>query len=273
MELKLPHFDRALFLHLQKHTVMITRTSFRFVARLGHRVYFDDILIYSTCLHDHLLNVKSVLENLRKKTLFANLEKCVFCTNEVTFLSFVVVGSHEVKVDEEKVNVIQDWPAPKNMGEVRSFHGLVSFYRRFVRDFSTLVVPLDEILKNNVGFKWEESQEKCDASGIGIRVVLLQEGHPIAYFSEKIKGDQLNYFTYDREFYALVRVLQTWQDCALPKEFVIHSDHEALKHLRGIGKLSRRHAKWMKFLEQFPYLIKHNQGKANPLSSIQNLHW
>ena len=65
---------------------------------------------------------------------------------------------------------------------------------------------------------------KCDASNIGIRDVLLQEGHPIAYFSEKLKGNHLNYSTYDKELYALVRALYTLQHYLFPKEFVIHSD-------------------------------------------------
>jgi len=141
-----------------------------------------------------------------------------------------------------------------------------------------------------VGFKWESEQEEafnilkekltnvpilalpnfsklfeieCDASNVGIRTILLQEGHPIAYFSEKLKGSNLNYSTYDKEMYALIRALQTWQHYLLPKEFVIHSDHESLKHLKGQGKLNKRHAKWVEYLEQFPCVIKHKQGKAN----------
>ena len=64
-----------------------------------------------------------------------------------------------MQVDQEKVKAIQKWPTPKNVTEVRSFHSLVSFYRRFVKDFSTLVASLNEIVKKNVGFKWGEKQE------------------------------------------------------------------------------------------------------------------
>ena len=73
----------------------------------------------------------------------------------------------------------------------------------------------------------------------------------------------LNYSTYDKELYELIRALHIWQHDLLPKEFVVHSDHESLKHLKTQGKLNKRHAKWVEFLEQLPYVIKHKQGKAN----------
>jgi len=78
------------------------------------------------------------------------------------------------------------------------------------------------------------------ASGIGIGVVLMQDRRPIAYFTEKLNGAALNYPTYDKELYALVRTIETWQHYLWAKEFVIYSDHESLKHLKGQGKLSRR---------------------------------
>ncbi|KAH9744221.1 hypothetical protein KPL70_003601 [Citrus sinensis] len=222
-------------------------------------------------LDEHIEHLQSVLTVLRKEKLYANLKKCSFCTNQIIFLGYVV-SAKGIEVDEEKVKAIKEWPTPKSVSEVRSFHGLASFYRRFVKDFSTLPGPLTEI----VGFKWGSEQEsafnlikeklvsapllalpdfaktfeiECDASGIGIGAVLMQEGRPIAYFSEKLSGATLNYPTYDNEMYALVRALETWQHYLLPKEFVIHTDHESLKHLKGQGKenvvadaLSRRYA-------------------------------
>ena len=252
-------------------------------------VYFDDILIYSKSLHDHIDNLKCVLEALRHEKLFANLKKCSFCIDRVVFLGFVV-SSRGVEVDEEKVKAIREWPTPSTIIEVRSFHGLVGFYRRFVPNFSTIAAPLTEIIKKNIGFKWGEAQEKafnalkeklstapllllpdfskvfeieCDASGISIGAVLMQEKSPIAYFSEKLNGAALNYSTYDKELYALVRALETWQHYLWSKEFIIHTDHESLKHLKGQGKLNRRHARWIEFIEMFPYVIQYKQGKEN----------
>ncbi|KAH9686162.1 Endonuclease [Citrus sinensis] len=218
-------------------------------------------------LDEHIEHLQIVLTVLRKEKLYANLKKCSFCTNQIVFLGYVV-SAKGIEVDEEKVKAIKEWPTPKSVSEVRSFHGLASFYRRFVKDFSTLAAPLTEIVKKHEGFKWGSEQERafnlikeklvsapllalpdftktfeieCDASGIGIGAVLMQEGRPIAYFSEKLSGTTLNY----------------------PKEFVIHTDHESLKHLKGQGKLHKRHAKWVEFIEPFPYAIKYKQGKEN----------
>ncbi|XP_052483251.1 uncharacterized protein LOC128036927 [Gossypium raimondii] len=200
----------------------------------------------SRSLEDHIQHLRAVLEVLRKEVLYANLKKCSFCTNEVVFLGFVV-SARGLEVDQEKVKAINEWPRPTNISQVRSFHGLASFYRRFVPNFSSVAAPLTE----------------CDASGIGIGAASMQDGRPIAYFSEKLNGATLNYPTYDKELYALVRALETWQHYLWPKEFVIHSDHEALKHLKGQTKLNKRHAKWVEYLESFPYVIKYKKGKEN----------
>ena len=83
------------------------------------------------------------------------------------------------------------------------------------------------------------------------------------FFSEKLSGAALNYPTYDKEMYALIRALETWQHYLWRKEFVIHTDHESLKHLKGQHKLNKRHAKWVEFIETFPYVIKYKKGKEN----------
>jgi len=98
---------------------------------------------------------------------------------------------------------------------------------------------------------------------VGIGAILLQEGHPIVYFSEKLNGPSRNYPTYDKELYALMWALHTWEHYLMTKEFIIHSDHETLKYLKSQHKLNKRHAKWVEYLEQFPYVIKYKKGKAN----------
>nr|KYP59330.1 Retrovirus-related Pol polyprotein from transposon 17.6 [Cajanus cajan] len=164
-------------------------------------VYFDDILIYSQSLSDHVDHLRQVLLVLRDNHLFANVDKCTFCVDNVIFLGFVV-SKNGVHVDPEKIKAIQEWPIPTNVSEVRSFHGLASFYRRFVPNFSTLASPLNELVKKDVVFLWQEKHNlsfqklkkkltqapvlalpdfsktfelECDASGLGIGVVFSKE--------------------------------------------------------------------------------------------------
>jgi hypothetical protein len=222
-------------------------------------VYFDNILIYSKSLDEYIDHLCVVFYALREACLLANLEKCTFCTDRVAFLGYVVTPQG-IEMDEVKIEVIKSWLISATLTQLWSFLGLAGFYWRFVRDFSTIVAPLNNLTKKGVLFYWGAAQEhsfntlinklthtpllqlpdfgktfelECDASGIEIGDVLLQEGKLIAYFSEKLSRPSLNYSTYDKELYALVHVLETWQHYLWPKEFVIHSDHESLKYIRG----------------------------------------
>jgi hypothetical protein len=262
-------------------------------------VYFADILTYSNLLNEHIEYLHAIFCAIREAHLFANLEKCTFCTDRDAFLGYVVTPEG-IEVDEAKIEAIKSWPIPATLTQFQSFLGLARFYRRFVRDFSTIAAPLNDLMEKGVLFYWGAAQDQafrtlidklthapllqllnfgktfeleCDASGIGIGGVLLQEGKPVAYFSEKLSGPSLNYSTYDKELYALVCVLETWQHYLWLKEFVIHSDHESLKHIRGQAKLNKRHAKWVEFIETFPYIIKHKKGKDNVTVDALSRHY
>ncbi|GKV33824.1 hypothetical protein SLEP1_g42275 [Rubroshorea leprosula] len=95
------------------------------------------------------------------------------------------------------------------------------------------------------------------------KVQNCQEGRPIAFFSEKLNDTKLRYSTYDKEFYAIVRALEHWSHYLLSKEFILHYDHEALKHLNSQQKISRRHAAWSEFLQAYPFLLKYKSGVQN----------
>ena len=105
-------------------------------------------------------HLRAVFIALRDARLFGNLGKCTFCTDRVSFLGYVVTPQR-IEVNKAKIEAIESWPQPKTVTQVRSFLGLAGFYRRFVRDFSTIAAPLNELTKKDVPFLWGTAQEEA----------------------------------------------------------------------------------------------------------------
>jgi hypothetical protein len=184
------------------------------------------------------------------------MKKSSFMKIELIYLGFVI-STNKLKMDPDKVEVIKNWPSLKNTFEVRSFHGLASFYRKFIRNFSGISAPMMDIVnKRHKSFHWIEEAEKSfnllkrkvteqpilvlpdfqrtfqvkyDASGFAIGVVLSQEDRPIEYFSEKLNEAKVKHSTYDKEFYAIIQALKKWRHYLILKEFVLYSDNHALQ--------------------------------------------
>ncbi|KAG7529622.1 hypothetical protein ISN44_Un131g000100 [Arabidopsis suecica] len=205
-----------------------------------------------------LTNAPSTFMRLmNQEGLYVNLKKCTFSSDKYVFLGFVV-SKQGLQVDEEKIKAIREWPTQISIAYVRSFYGLASFYRRFVRDFSIVVAPLTDVIKKNVPFSWGEAQNKSFNT---LNKRLTQAPVTLMVWELKL------YYIRELEIYALVRALETWQHYLLSKEFIIHTDHETLKHLKGQTSLKNRHAKWLEFVETFPYVIKYKKGKENVVAN------
>jgi len=230
-------------------------------------VYFDDILIYSRNSVNDMDHMRKVLEVLRENKMFINLKKCSFMMDQLLFLRFVV-NADGIRVDEEKVRVIREWTTPKTVGEVRSFHGLATFYKRFIRNFSSIVAPITECMKKGK-FNWGDEAERsfsiikeklctapvlalpdfdklfeveCDASIVGIWAVFSQEGKPVEFFSEKLGEARQKWSTYELELYVVLRALKVWEHYLIQREFVFYTDHQGLKFINRKKNLNQMHA-------------------------------
>ncbi|KAI0516556.1 hypothetical protein KFK09_009233 [Dendrobium nobile] len=228
------------------------------------------------------------METLRKNRLYLNATKCEFSSSEVSFLGFKILGDG-ISADPTKIKAIRDWPTPQSFTDIRSFHGLAYFYRRFIKDFSILMAPLTDVLKLKK-FVWGEEQQgsfenikealtttpvlalpnfekpfmvETDASTVGIGAVLSQEDSPIEFFSEKLSLPRQRWTVYEQELYAVVRALRQWEHYLLQQDFVLCSDHKALQYINTHKNINRMHARWILFLQKFTFVLKHKSGKQN----------
>lgn len=184
-------------------------------------VYFDDILIFSNNLEQHLSHLHQVFVVLREKKLYANGKKCHFLVNEMTFLGYILGDG--IHMDKSKIDAIISWPTPTTIHDIRSFHGFASCYHCFIQNFSTIIKLVTECMKGG-RFSWTEEaakafeflkvkvtqahvlalpnfnevfQVECDASGVGIGGVLSQNQRPLAFFNKKLSDARRKYSTYD----------------------------------------------------------------------------
>ena len=123
-------------------------------------VFIDDILIYSKSIEEHEQHLRLALQTLREQKLYAKLSKCEFWLDHVMFLGHVV-SKDGISVDPQKVEAVVNWPRPTNVTEVRSFLGLAGYYRRFVRDFSKIALPLTQLTQKGISFDWTDQRESA----------------------------------------------------------------------------------------------------------------
>ncbi|KAK8929012.1 hypothetical protein KSP39_PZI017869 [Platanthera zijinensis] len=252
-------------------------------------VFIDDILIYSKDREEHTEHLKLVLQTLRNHALYAKFSKCEFWLNEVSFLGHVVT-EHGLSVDPTKIEVIMTWLRPTTVKEIRSFLGLVGYYRKFVKNFSAIALPLTKLTRKNIPFIWtddcqeafEELKRKLttapilvmpcgsegfqiysDASVKGLGCVLMQNGKVIAYASRQLKDAERNYPTHDLELAAVVFALKIWRHYLYGMSCEIFTDHKSLKYIFSQKEINMRQRRWLELIKDYDVDIKYHPGKAN----------
>ncbi|KAL4347857.1 hypothetical protein GQ457_17G010820 [Hibiscus cannabinus] len=260
-------------------------------------VFINDILIYSRNKDEHAQHLRIFLQTLRDRQLFAKFSKCEFWLSEVAFLGHVI-SAKGIMVDLKKVQTILDWRPPRNVGEVRSFLGLAGYYRRFVKGFSGIALPLTKLLRKDQPFEWSEDCQRSfdqlkqalthalvlvqpelgkeftvysDASHSGLGFVLMEGDNVVAYASRQLKPHELNYPTHDLELATIVFALKIWRHYLYGEKCHMFTDHKSLKYLLTQKDLNLRQRRWMELLKDYDLVIDYRPGKANVVANALTL--
>jgi len=236
-------------------------------------------------------------------SLCIEIDKWIFDAVRTPFLGFIVSGEG-LQMDPEKAQPIVDWPRPTSRKEVQQLLGLWNFYRRFIQNFSGIVSPITDLLRQDVEFKWGESQEaaflkitilftsgktpilrhydphrpallEIDPSDFAIAGILSQKFedgkiHPVRFTSRKLTPAELNYDVYDKEMLAVVFSLNKNRHYLQGAEHktTIYSDHQNLTYFQSTPLMNRRQARWSEELKQYNFVLLYRKGSSNTKADI-----
>lgn len=260
--------------------------------------YVDDILIYSASAEEHLYHLDLLFEFLESAGVTVKIRKCEFARDKVKFLGHVLTPTG-IHIDMERVSAIQNFPRPLNIRHLRSFLGTCNFDRRFVSNFSDLLLPLTKLLRKGCRWKWSDDEEKafhqikeaylkvtflrhpeldkrffiqCDSSGYGVGACLFQinemtnDKNIVAFTSRTLRGSELNYSVTEKEALAILNALKQWRIFVLGRPLTIITDHKALSFLLKCRSLNSRLLRWTLYLQEYSFDIIHCKGKDNILA-------
>ena len=262
-------------------------------------VYLDDILIFSRSIEEHWQHIRWALEKLREAKLFGRLHKCEFLKEQVDYLGFEV-SPGGIRASPGKVKAVIEWPRPKGVHDVRSFLGLASYYRRFIRGFSEIARPLTELTRAGAEWKWSTSQHiafnrlklalttapvlmlpdfgkqfvvTTDASDAAVGAILEQDlGNglqPIAFASRKLNNAEMRYSANERELLGIVWAIAQWKHYFRGlHSVVIQTDHAPLRHLPNQASVNTIVWKWINIMQGYDLEIRHIPGKRNPTDTL-----
>ncbi|GJR39352.1 putative nucleotidyltransferase, ribonuclease H [Tanacetum coccineum] len=221
-------------------------------------VYLDDIVVYSHTLEERVLYLKQVFQVLRDNKLYIKLEKCSLAQDAVELLGHKI-NDGGLMMDGAKIKDIQDWESPTKVTELRSFRGLVNYYRRFIMGYSAISSPLTDLLKKNKAWIWDEECQAAfrslkkafmeepvlrlpdvtmpfkfhtDASNFAIGGVLMQDGYPIAFESRKLNETERKYTVQEKEMTTVVHCLRIWRHYLLGSRLVIKTNNIAMSYFQ-----------------------------------------
>jgi transposase InsO family protein len=265
-------------------------------------VYLDDILIYSSDPAEHTRHVSMVLERLQKHGLYANLQKCEFRTTTVSYLGFVI-SPEGIHMEKDRIEAVASWPEPRSVNDILSFLGFTNFYRRFIKNYSKITVPLTDLTKgrktgplklstrgkaafNELKQKFLEEpilahfdpdapiRVETDASNYAIGAILSQmqreSWHPVAYLSRKLGESERHYQTPDAEMLAITEAFRVWRHyLAYAKEEIqVITDHLNHSFLATKKKLTSKQVSQLQELAPYNFRIEYRPGKANPADGL-----
>ena len=257
-------------------------------------VFVDDINIHSDNWKEHVVHLRVVFARLLRMGLKLKLIKCKFGKLIVIFLGHEASGAG-VRPDPRKVTAIQKAREPADVSQLRSFLGLASYYRRFIRGFASISVPLNGLLKKGVTWEWQEEHQKAfetlracltsdsiirqpdyartftlytDASMLGLGGVLSQhdddkQEYVIAFISRVLQAPEKNYSPTELECLAIVWAVREFRHYLLGVRFVIVTDHHSLKWLMETKDPSGRLARWSLKLQEYDFQIQHRKGRLH----------
>ncbi|KAM3547144.1 hypothetical protein MY1884_009710, partial [Beauveria asiatica] len=259
-------------------------------------VYLDDILIYSDTLEEHKKHVHEVLQVLQDNNLLVEPTKSKFHQQKVEFLGYEITPGH-IRMSPSKIEDVRDWPAPTNVREVRGFLGFANFYRRFIRKFGEITIPLTDLTKKDKTFEWTKKEEEAfqalkerileepvlitadpnkpfevetDASDFAVGGQLGQrdeEGrlHPVAFLSKKLHGPELNYGIHDKELMAIIQAFKEWRHYLVGANYKVkvYSDHKNLTSFTTTKELNKRQIRWYETLTDYDFEILYRKGTLN----------
>ncbi len=271
-------------------------------------VYIDDILIYSETYEEHVKHVRTVLKRLMQHQLYAKTEKCEFHQKTISFLGYVI-SSGGVAMDEQKVRAVVNWPQPTTLKELQRFLGFANFYRRFIRNFSTVAGPMTSMVKKGTHrLIWSSAAiaafrslkerfttapilhhpdpdlefiVEVDASSTGIGAVLSQRQgdppklYPCAFFSRKLNPTEQNYDVGNRELLTMKAAFEEWRHWleGAKHSFTVLTDHRNLEYLKSAKRLNHRQARWSLFFNRFNFKITYRPGSQNTKAdALSRLH-